>query len=145
MSSYGFTDDDLIGLRIKGSPSDRNRNVSRGELSPHGVPLDPRVVRNELVSALAQRDDYAEMLTACNLALAAAGHPPLDTAMDGIGSLITERDELREVSADLLAALKLFVEDERFDVAIGGNPNAVAALIQQATAAIAKAEGMKTE
>jgi hypothetical protein len=42
-----WTADDLIGLRIKGSPSDRNRTVSRGELSTHGVPLDPRVLRNE--------------------------------------------------------------------------------------------------
>jgi hypothetical protein len=51
MSSYGFTDDDLKYLRIKGSPSDRDRNVSRGELSTHGVPMDPRVPRNELTPA----------------------------------------------------------------------------------------------
>jgi hypothetical protein len=43
-----WTAEDLIGLRIKGSPSERkDRNVSRGDVSTHGVPLDPRGVRNE--------------------------------------------------------------------------------------------------
>ena len=41
---------------------------------------------------------------------------------------------------DLLAVLKAFIEDERFQIAIGGNPNAVRALMAAATAAIAKAE-----
>jgi hypothetical protein len=123
----------------------KDRTLARVEGQPARELGDPRGLPNELASALAERDDYAEMLTACNHALTASGHPPLDTALDGIGSLITERDELREASSGLLAALKLFVEDERFDVAIGGNPNAIAALIQQATAAIATAEGMKTE
>lgn len=45
------------------------------------------------------------------------------------------------MSADLLAALKCFVDDERFQVGVGGNPNAVEKMIAYAMAAIAKAEG----
>jgi hypothetical protein len=53
MSSYGFTDDDLRGLRIKGSPSDRDRkgNVARRELTPLGVPQDLRVNTHEVAHA----------------------------------------------------------------------------------------------
>lgn len=42
---------------------------------------------------------------------------------------------------DLLAALRLFLADERFQVTVGGNPNAVEQMLAQARAAIAKAEG----
>jgi hypothetical protein len=42
-----WTDDDLIGLRIKGTPSDRNRNVSRGEPSTQPERQDLRGVRNQ--------------------------------------------------------------------------------------------------
>jgi hypothetical protein len=41
---------------------------------------------------------------------------------------------------DLLAALKALTQDSRFTIAIGGNPNAVDALVKQVDAAIAKAE-----
>jgi hypothetical protein len=44
-----WTAEDLIGLRIKGSPSDRNRkgNVARGEPSTLPDRQDPRGVRND--------------------------------------------------------------------------------------------------
>jgi hypothetical protein len=42
---------------------------------------------------------------------------------------------------DLLAALKTLTQDSRFSLAIGGNPNAVDALVKQVDRAIAKAEG----
>jgi hypothetical protein len=53
-----WTDDDLIGLRIKGTPSDRNRNVSRGELGARSEHFDPRGVRNELTPAPKKRGKY---------------------------------------------------------------------------------------
>jgi hypothetical protein len=43
---------------------------------------------------------------------------------------------------DLLSALKALTQDSRFNLAIGGNPNAVAALVKQVDLAIAKAEGL---
>jgi hypothetical protein len=52
-----------------------------------------------------------------------------------------EIDRLRADKADLLAALKCFLGDERFHVAIGGNPNAVDKMLAFARAAVAKAEG----
>jgi hypothetical protein len=42
---------------------------------------------------------------------------------------------------DLLAALKALTQDSRFNLAIGGNPHAVDALVKQVDLAIAKAEG----
>ena len=42
---------------------------------------------------------------------------------------------------DLLAALRCFIEDERFHVGIGGNPIVVDKMIAAARAAIAKATG----
>ena len=42
---------------------------------------------------------------------------------------------------DLLEALKALTQDSRFNLAIGGNPNAVNALVKQVDEAIAKAEG----
>lgn len=45
---------------------------------------------------------------------------------------------------DLLAALKALTQDSRFNLAIGGNPNAVAALVKQVDEAINKAEGVGT-
>lgn len=46
-------------------------------------------------------------------------------------------DEMREV-------LACFLEDERFDVAIGGNPVAVAELVKQARALLSKLKEMGT-
>jgi hypothetical protein len=40
---------------------------------------------------------------------------------------------------ELLAALRCFVDDERFAVSVGGNPNVVPAMIAAGRAAIAKA------
>jgi hypothetical protein len=42
---------------------------------------------------------------------------------------------------ELVAALKALTQDSRFALQIGGNPNAVAALVRQVDAALAKAEG----
>lgn len=42
---------------------------------------------------------------------------------------------------ELLEALRCFLSDTRFQVGVGGNPNAVHEMIAQARAAIAKAEG----
>lgn len=42
---------------------------------------------------------------------------------------------------DLLASLKCFLEDIRFQVTVGGNPIMVDRMIAAARAAIAKAEG----
>ena len=47
---------------------------------------------------------------------------------------------LRTVNAELLAALKLFMNDPRFQVSIGGNPIMIDRMIVQVRAAIAKAE-----
>jgi hypothetical protein len=47
---------------------------------------------------------------------------------------------LRAIGRELLTALKALMQDERFQVAIGGNPHAVAELVAQANAAIASAE-----
>lgn len=41
--------------------------------------------------------------------------------------------------ADLVAALRCFLADERFQVAVGGNPIAVDRMLEQARAALAKA------
>jgi hypothetical protein len=68
-----WTDDDLIGLRIKGSPSDRNRkgNVSRGAHPARSVEPDPRVVRNEPTPKPAKKHRYVDFPRIC----AAAGVP----------------------------------------------------------------------
>lgn len=42
---------------------------------------------------------------------------------------------------DLLASLREFMEDERFQVGVGGNPIAVDAMLSRARAAISKATG----
>lgn len=42
---------------------------------------------------------------------------------------------------DLLAALRCFLDDPRFQVGVGGNPIVVERMIGQARAAIAKATG----
>jgi hypothetical protein len=52
--------------------------------------------------------------------------------------------ELEITVNDLLAALKCFVADGRFDVAVGGNPNAVAEMLKAANDAIARAESAPT-
>lgn len=52
---------------------------------------------------------------------------------------------LMAASPDLLAALKCFVDDDRFQVAVGGNPNVVPKMIDAARAAIARAEGQDTQ
>lgn len=44
-------------------------------------------------------------------------------------------------SPDLLAALKELLEDPDYQIAIGGNPHAVDAMLSRARAALAKAEG----
>ena len=57
-------------------------------------------------------------------------------------SLVDQRDaRLIAAAPDLLAALKCFLQDERFDVAVGGNPIAVDAMLKQARDAVSKAEG----
>lgn len=52
------------------------------------------------------------------------------------------RYRLEAAAPDLLAALKCFLDDSRFQVGIGGNPIAVDRMIDAARAAIAKAEGV---
>jgi hypothetical protein len=54
-----------------------------------------------------------------------------------------QRANARLIAAapDLLAALKALTQDSRFNLVIGGNPNAVDALVKQVDEAIAKAEG----
>ena len=52
-----------------------------------------------------------------------------------------ERDRLKAINAELLAALQCFLSDERFDVAVGGNPIAVNRMLANARAAINRATG----
>lgn len=47
---------------------------------------------------------------------------------------------MRETIEELLAALRLFTQDERFQVWVGGNPIAVNRMLDEANAAIARAE-----
>ena len=60
-------------------------------------------------------------------------------------SLFPERVEanarLVAAAPDLLEALRDFVENQSFQVAVGGNPSAVEAMLCRARAAIAKATG----
>jgi hypothetical protein len=53
--AVSWTDDDLIGLRIKGTPSDRNRTLSRGDRLPQVDQPDPRVLRNVVTPAPAKK------------------------------------------------------------------------------------------
>lgn len=61
---------------------------------------------------------------------------PTDTETREVGQVAGESTE-----KELLAALKTLTQDSRFSLAIGGNPNAVDALVKQVDLAIAKAEG----
>ena len=50
--------------------------------------------------------------------------------------------KLREVNADLVKYLSIFLgHDDRFQISVGGNPNAVDAMLDEAHAALAKAQG----
>lgn len=49
--------------------------------------------------------------------------------------------ESDEITSELLAALKELLEDPNYQIAIGGNPQAVRAMLARGAAAIAKAEG----
>lgn len=62
--------------------------------------------------------------------------------------------ELREARAnahliaaapDLYAALRILIEDNRFDLMVGGNPKATSDLFYQCRAALAKARGEASE
>jgi hypothetical protein len=49
--------------------------------------------------------------------------------------------QLISSAPELLEALKLLLEDSRFQVSVGGNPSAVEAMLANCRSAIAKAEG----
>jgi hypothetical protein len=52
-----------------------------------------------------------------------------------------EIERLRSRVERLEGALRLFLEDPRFDVAVGGNPNAVEAMLSEAREALSTARG----
>ena len=75
---------------------------------------------------------------------AGCGYLPPDKDHGGFSltGYMPEADaRLIAAAPDLLAALKCFLQDERFDVAVGGNPIAVDAMLKQARDAVSKAEG----
>jgi hypothetical protein len=63
--------------------------------------------------------------------------PPYDIAP----ATNTAYAAMRQQRDDLLAALKALTQDSRFNLVIGGDPNAVDALVKQVDVAIAKSEG----
>jgi regulator of sirC expression with transglutaminase-like and TPR domain len=52
-----------------------------------------------------------------------------------------EIERLRSRVERLEGALRMFLEDPRFDVAVGGNPNAVEAMLSEAREALSTARG----
>lgn len=63
----------------------------------------------------------------------------LTELQNSVNKACDEIDRLRAVNADLISALRLFLDDDRFQVTIGGNPIVVEKMIEQAHAALAKA------
>lgn len=61
---------------------------------------------------------------------------------DPLAGMAEANARLIAAAPELLAALKALTQDMRFSLHIGGNPNAINALVKQVDAAIAKAEGI---
>jgi hypothetical protein len=67
-------------------------------------------------------------------------HLALKACRDGTAAA-SEITRLQDDNRGLLTALRYFLEDERFQVAVGGNPNAIDRMLASVRAALAKAEG----
>lgn len=67
---------------------------------------------------------------------------PMDTTDAPVANVCWSADaRLIAAAPELLVALKCFLGDPRFHVAVGGNPCVVEAMLAKAYAVVAKAEG----
>lgn len=93
-------------------------------------------VANSVIKSAAVSGSMAFLFVSCE-----KEDGPADVCHVGNGPTSPANAKLIAAAPDLLAALKELMEDPDYQVAVGGNPSAVAAMLARARAAIVKAEG----